>query len=192
MTRRLVLAVAGVGLVLLVAFWFLAWKPTSHQLKSAHGRLTQAQSLQTTLRAQVAGLESARKKESTYRSELSALKAAIPSSPSIAGIVDQLSQDASASGVSLPSLAPSLANSNPAASSPSAKTKGPAVSTVQLGLSVDGTYPQIVNFVNRLNSSPRLFVVKQVSMSAGTGNHAMAASLQVDAFYTGSSNASES
>ncbi|HLI24728.1 MAG TPA: type II secretion system protein GspM [Acidimicrobiales bacterium] len=180
MRKRAVLTALG-ALVMVVVFWFAAWSPATRQLSRAHDHLAKAESQQVQLRDQLTTLRAEYKQLPQYEADLQALEAAVPADPSVASIFDQLTSAAAASGVSLPSVSPS----QPATGTPSASTSaakgGPA--DVEVSMAVDGQYGQILNFITRLDSSPRLFVVDDVTLAAGAKGGAMAASLQVQAFY---------
>lgn len=181
MTRRLVVVTAAVSVVLIAAFWFAAWRPTSHQLAAAHKRLSDAQSLQVQLRSQVSELRSEQKNVSSYESELKALQAAVPANASLDTIIDQLTAAAAASGVTLPAVDPSQA-ANPTASPQ--KGQKYTVSSLALDITAQGTYPELLKFINLLDSAPRLFVVDNLAMTSGAGAQGISANLSIRAFYS--------
>lgn len=182
MTRRLVVVTGAVTVVLLAAFWFGAWSPASRQLKAVHVQLATAHQDQAQLRDKVVTLTSAHRHIAALRSDLAALEAAVPSSPALDTAVDQLAAASAASGVTLPSVTPSPPSSASSSAAPAAKAGGPQSITV--GLNVVGGYAQTVAFVNRLEASPRLFVVDGVTLTPGGGvGGAVSATVNTQMFY---------
>ncbi|HWG74728.1 MAG TPA: type II secretion system protein GspM [Acidimicrobiales bacterium] len=184
MTRRLVFVTGAVSVALIAAFWFAAWSPASQHLKSVHTQLATAQQDEAQLRTKVVTLTKAHRQLGTLRSELAALQAAVPTSPSLDTAVDQLASASAASGVTLPSVSASPpASDASSAAAPVSKAGGPQSITV--GLSVVGGYAQTVAFVNRLEASPRLFVVDGVTLSpgGGGGGGAVTATVNTQMFY---------
>jgi Tfp pilus assembly protein PilO len=181
MRKRAALTALG-AVVMLVAFWFAAWSPVNHQLSKAHRNLSNAEARQAQLRSQLTVLRAEYKKLPTYEADLLALEEAVPADPSVASIFDQLNSAAVASGVTLPSISPST---TPPGSTPTATTSGSKAGPppLQISLTADGQYPQILGFLNRLDSSPRLFVINDITLSPSGNGGAMGASLQIDAFY---------
>ena len=177
MTRRLVLVTGAVTIALIAAFWFAAWSPATHQLKSVHAQLSAVRQDQTQLRSQVVTLNGEQRKIASLRAQLAALEAAVPPSPSLDTAVDQLSAAAAASGGALPSVTPSA----PTAAAPAGKPGGPQ--SISVGLSVQGSYAQTVAFVNRLEASPRLFVVDGMTVSPAGARGAVTTTVNTRMFY---------
>jgi type IV pilus assembly protein PilO len=167
--NRKVIGIAGAGILGMIAIWYvMLFSPQGSALSAAHARLDTAHQRQTELRAQLRALQTAKTAPSTIQAQIDALKQAIPNTPDLAGFIDATNSAAAASGIQFLSLAPS----QPAAS------KGAAISELRLSMAVKGTYFQVVDFVNRLDSMPRLVVVDGLNL---TGDKGGAVSAQINA-----------
>jgi Tfp pilus assembly protein PilO len=180
MKRSMVIATV-VAIAMVAAFWFAGWSPASHRLASAHHRLDQAQAKNAQLNGQLVLLRAEKKNEATYVGELVALEVAVPTTPALDTVFDQLYTVAQASGVNLTAVNPSTA----AAGAVSGGSPTGGAPAVQLAVSASGSYHQVVRFVTLLQDDPRLFVVDSIGLQGGSGTAPMTASLQLRAFYTG-------
>jgi Tfp pilus assembly protein PilO len=185
--RRRVIIAAVAAIAMIAGFWLAAWSPANRHLAKAHSQLAQAQSLQNDLRQSLLTLQAEQKQVPALRVQLTQLQRAVPSTESMDTIFDQLNSLAAQSGVKIPSVAPSVAGTSTGGVVTSHGSTAPTktasgAQAIQLSINVTGTYSQMLNFINRLNSSPRLFVVDALQVSGGT---TMSATIQGRAFYTG-------
>jgi Tfp pilus assembly protein PilO len=167
--NRKVMGIAGAGILGMIAVWYvMLFSPQGSQLSAANSRLDAARQRQTVLRAQLRAVQTAKTAPSTIQAQIDALKQAIPNAPDLAGFIDAANAAASGSGVDFLSLAPS----QPSAS------KGAAVSDLKLSMNVKGSYFQVIDFINRLDSLPRLLVVDGLNL---TGDKTGSVSAQITA-----------
>jgi len=160
MSRRIILITAGICLALTGTWYMFLWSPQSSALDKARTRTTVAESTQQRLRVQLQGLEKAKLTLPDTQAKVAALRAAIPDAPQLDRVLSTVNDAAKASGVELTSVAP-------AAIDPKAKTGTvPGVTEVNVSIGVNGAYLQIMDFVNRLNSSARLVVIDKISMAS--------------------------
>ncbi len=166
--NRKVLGIAGAAILAMVAIWYvMLFSPQGSALSAANSRLDAARVRQTELRAQLRALETAKTAPSAIQAQINALKQAIPNTPDLADFIDAANGAANASGVDFLSLAPSLPSQGKA-----------GLTDLKVSLAVKGTYFQVVDFINRLDSMPRLVVVDGLNL---TGDKSGSLSAQINA-----------
>ena len=163
MNRKMAL-LAGAAVVVVLGAWYLAlWQPAGRQLAAARQQLVAAQSSRQQDAWQHAALKAKAAKLPAEEAKAGILAAAAPTGPDIAGVIDQINGIATAAGVSWQSEAQTPSTATTATGKSSA-----APPSLTLTLAVTGTYPQILDFVQRLQAMPRLVVVTTLSLG-GSG-----------------------
>ena len=163
MNRRVILVAVATCALVTGAWYAFLWSPQSDQIAKTKQQLATTEQQQKDLNFQLRGLEAGKKKLPETKAQLDTLRAALPSAPLLDNAISTVQEAAKASGVDLSSLAPSplpAAKGAPGAGAPAA-----AVPEIKVTMSVAGTYFQVLDFVNRLNASPRLVVVDNLSLS---------------------------
>jgi type IV pilus assembly protein PilO len=174
MTTKRITAVAAVGAVLILAIWYLAlFSPQSKNLKAAHKAYTAAEQQVNALRTQVAGLQALERQVPHDKAVLASLNQAIPSTPDLKDVLDQLHALAVSTGVELTSVGPSV--------SPNANSSG-GISSITMTLNLTGTYPQVTNFLKGLTTMPRTVVINSVSIGGGSAG-SLSTSLSTYIYY---------
>ena len=159
----------GAGAAVLVALvWYLAlWSPRSSAYNKAHSEVTQSEASIQSLQAQIAQLQAQAKSGGGASSGRQAVEAAaVPPQPNLAQLIDQINAAATASGVTFVSITPT----EPAA--PSGTSGGASVMNVTINAT--GGYYQAIDFINRLDSLPRLMVIEGVTMNPGSASSSAA------------------
>lgn len=175
MTRKLLLIVLAASLVVTGAWYMLLWKPSGTQLASARQALAAAKSANLTASLQQDALVKRRSLLPAEEQKAAALDAAVPEKPGIDTMIDQISAIAAASGVTWQSESQSQASTSPAAAAATPAAPGSsALASLSLTMSVSGTYDQLLDFVGRLQTVPRLIKISTLSLggggSAGSGS----------------------
>lgn len=174
--RRVPLIAAGAA-VLLVAVWYLMlWSPQAKNLKAAHKAHAAAVSKIASLQSQEGQLRALVKEIPADNARFAQLEAAFPNNPQLDQALNLFQQAAAASGVSISTFAPTVANSGS-----SAAMKGGEPS-VGLQLSVRGNPAQVTSFLAALAALPRTVVVDSVSLASGAS---ASATIQARIFYAG-------
>ncbi|MGD9701845.1 MAG: type 4a pilus biogenesis protein PilO [Acidimicrobiia bacterium] len=145
------MAVALGGLVL-VAGYVMIWRPQSASLASARYERQDAERQLETLQAQATSTTIVVEAEDGARQEM--LLNAVPVSPELAGLLRQLQDVASSTGMSLATLTPAPLTANPA---------GPGGS-VQVSIAVAGARESADTYLGRLRDLERLLVIEQLSV----------------------------
>jgi Tfp pilus assembly protein PilO len=196
MTRRIV-TIAVIAAVGLTGLWYLLlWSPQSKHLQQAHSSVAAAQQQQVSLGQQLSSLRRQQPQLPAKQAQLSRLKGAVPDTPQLDQLLDQLRVAESAAGVQLQSLTPTQPGplSSGQASGSTASTTSVAAGGLQgitLTMQLTGSYFQVADFVNRLNALPRLIVLNNLSLSkapAAAANN-LSASVVARAFVEPTANA---
>jgi hypothetical protein len=162
--KRFLWPIAIAGGVLVIALIALsAWiLPEGHKVSAANAQNATLLSQETALQAQIAGLEHESKNEPANCSTLRQDETLVPGSPTVDAFLHQISQLATNVGTQTPSVG--------IGSSTGAATSTGGAQTVQITLSVSGTYQQALNFLKGLDnpqSLTRLYSVSSANLSSG-------------------------
>ena len=157
MKRLAPLAALGAGfVVLVVAWWVLAWGPVSRDAADTARRADDAERRATELRATVARLEELQRASPRLAAQLRALNAALPPTPDLAEFILAANRIAAEAGIDWLSISPSP---------PAAGTGGgPAV--INLSLQIEGGFFQALDYLNRLEDLERLVILDALNISA--------------------------
>jgi Tfp pilus assembly protein PilO len=184
MNRRVIAIGTAATFGLLAVWYLLLWSPQSASLKVARISASTALQNEASLKTQVAALQKQRIHLPALQAQLVQQQLAIPATPLIDKFLDQLNAAAIGSGVSVLSFSPTApvvaaratAVTTPTTVAGAAKvtaTTTPAVAvaaspatSIGLTLSVSGSYPQLVDFINRLTRLPRLTIVDGIIFAA--------------------------
>ncbi|MGO9341489.1 MAG: type 4a pilus biogenesis protein PilO, partial [Acidimicrobiales bacterium] len=174
--KRYLWPIATGGAVLIIALIAVSAYilPEGHKVSSANASKVTLLDQETSLQAQITGLEHESKQEpkdcSTLRQDLTL----VPSTPTVDLFLHQISQLATNSGTATPSVTISSAGT------PGAGPSAAGAATVGIDLAVSGTYRQVLNFLNGLDNVHSLQRLYAVSSVALTGNTTTGASSSVD------------
>lgn len=194
MKGRLLGIAGGVLVIVVVAWYLIGFRPESHRLASIKSQTASMQQSIPGLQAHLTSLQHEKALLSKRKALLAQYRKAIPTKADPADLIDQVRDLAKDSKVTLKSLSPQPPSSSASGSSTSA-SGATGVSTLQASVQVEGTYNEVISFVDGLYKLPRLVEVTSIQMSggaAGAGGGARAgapsaqvqASLQIEAFTT--------
>ncbi len=181
MTTRRIGLVALVAALLLTLVWYVAlFRPQSARLKAAHQAYSKAEQQAQTLRVKVTALEALQKQIPADTAALKQLDTAIPTSPDLRDVLNQLHSIASTDGVELTTFTPTQPSASSGGSSSSKSSGGPSPLNISMALS--GPYQGMMSFITSLDSMPRTVVVDGVTINAGPSGK-LTANLTARAFY---------
>lgn len=133
----------GLAAILLVVGWFfLVWSPTSDEIDAVRADIetTQQQTVEQQQRA--AELREVRDRAPEAAADLATVEVLVPRDPALPALMRQLQTASDDSGVRLLSVSPSR---------PTAISGAPGgLATIQVSVSVEGTFFQLVDLVRRL------------------------------------------
>lgn len=201
MTRQRAVGITvAVGLLLVLAWYFLLWSPQGKKLSAATKRRDDARTQTQQLQAQLQRLKAAQQNEAAKLAQLERLTAAIPDQPNLAQFILDTNNAAAQSGVTFLSISPSPpAAAAGAAAAPAGGAAAPAPAAgqtpagggastsaaptrpaeIRLSLSVTGGYFQVLDFMNRLDQLPRLIVIDTLTVSPGAATSGKGVQLSV-------------
>lgn len=158
MNRRLVLIAAVASIAIVGLWWVFLFSPAGDDLATAEDRRDSAQVELATLREQRDRLALLVEQRPFFQSELESLRAAVPEQDDLAGIILSIDEAAKASGVTFVNFA---------ASEPGTADEF-GLAPVQMQVSGEGGYFQVLDFVNRLNRIHRIVVVDSMTLTSAS------------------------
>ena len=155
MNRRLLIGAGAAVVVVLAAWYLLLWRPAGDDLAAADARYDDARAQNAELRTQIARLEERELERPALQSELGVLQAAIPEEAQQAELLLSIDEAADESGVDFLIL-----QAGDLAADPS------GLGSIQVNVSGDGGYFQVLDFLNRIASTQRIVLVDTLSLTA--------------------------
>jgi type IV pilus assembly protein PilO len=166
--RRSVIIGVVAALLVLVLWWFLLWSPQRKKVDDAKARADAAQQQVGQLRVTLSRLQELKRTEALKRSQIEALRVAVPDQPNLAQFILDANDAANKAGIDFLSVTPSPP-ATAAAGAGTAAAGAPAA--INLAMSITGGYFQVLDFVNRLTDLPRIVVIDNLSLAAGDGSN---------------------
>ncbi|HUY86853.1 MAG TPA: type 4a pilus biogenesis protein PilO [Acidimicrobiales bacterium] len=153
------------AILFVTVIWYMAlYHPRLENIASAEATANSLQADHARLEVLRASLESGNQ-ISTFEAQSGLLSTAIPNSPDLPGIINDINDAMETSGIGLTSLTPSI----PTAAALSSGSTGGNVQVIHLTLAISGRYFQIVSFLDQVQQLPRIFVVTSIAIT-GSGN----------------------
>ena len=154
MNNRTIAGGALAAVLVLAVWWMFVFSPVRSDTSKVNAEIDSAKADTQSLEAENKQLEDLQARAPELQADLDRLSAAVPTSPELASFIDAANALGVETGVTWVSVSPTP----PAA--------GGSADTVQLSMELEGGYFQVLDYLNRLESMPRLVVVDQVSLSA--------------------------
>lgn len=163
-----IVAYVGVAAVLLFGVvWSLEVRSSqSKAIARANAHQVDAASKLSALQLQQRSLLQVKARIPAVQAQLAALQLALPGKAELPQVIDDIRQVSSAAGVDLTDLSQTDAAATTAAGAGAAAASG--LQVVTLGITAVGTYPQLMNYVTKLNLLPRTVVVDGLTVGVGT------------------------
>ena len=170
MNQRVLAIGAGAAVVVLLLWYFALWGPRNDALRKQRTRADAADKQVQTLKTQLSRLQAAQRAEPVKRAKLERLRAAIPDDPGLAQFILDANDAANRAGINFISIAPTppSAAASPTGGTPAPGGAGTRPAEVKMSMSISGGYSQVLDFMNRLDSLPRIIVIDTLNVSAGT------------------------
>jgi Tfp pilus assembly protein PilO len=166
--NKKVIAIAAAAAVVLVGVWYFAiFSSQSHSIKTANAQTAASNAQAATLRSQIAVLQQEKTQLPAATAKLSVLQLALPSTPALDKLIDDINASAVAAGVDWQTVSPAKPGTFTGAGTSTAITGG--LQGVVVAMQVSGTTHQILDFVNKVNALSRLVDVTAVSLSNAPG-----------------------
>ena len=166
--NKKVIAIAVAASVVIVGIWYFGvYSHQSKSIKQANAQAVAADADASSLRSQIAVLQREKAQLPTTQAKLATLKLALPDTPALDKLVDDINAAAAQAGVDWQTLAPTKPATYAATGQSLTATNVGGAQSVTVSLQVNGSVHQILDFVTRLNGLSRLLDVTAVNLSAG-------------------------
>lgn len=154
--RRLLAAVAGVLVVIVLAWFVVLYKPKAGQISDVETEVETAIAEEQSLRSTLEQLQSVDADRPSEEAEVRRLSAAIPPDPELANFILAVHDIVGRSDLEFASISPALP----------AVVPGQAVTTIAVTMTVSGNFPNVLDFLDRLQDLDRIVVVDALALSA--------------------------
>ena len=173
--RNLAAGTAVAALAILALAWFALVAPQRSHAADLKAQAATARQSSSTLQAQLEQLRAQAKLLPKQRGILDAIDKQLPSNPALPALVRSLTRAADSSGVTLVSIAPGLPTVVAAAPPAGAAVGTTPVSTgssqlasIALALTVEGTYFELEQFQQTLESLTRSYKATTITFAPGS------------------------
>jgi type IV pilus assembly protein PilO len=166
-TRKWTLAAVAAGLVLVLAGWFLLIAPKRAEVADIKADTDAQEQTNQQLETDISVLKQQHQDLPDKQAELAQLQTKIPTSAELTSYIQLLQTLAQKSQVSLTSLAPSEAAPLGGTADPTGALPLNTLAAMNLEVVVTGTYFQITDFMNQLETAPRYTLVTGYSFAEG-------------------------
>jgi Tfp pilus assembly protein PilO len=172
--RKIPLIGAGVGVLLIAAFWFLVYQPRAEALAAVRDETAQIETLQQQARNQITALEEVRANEADIRAAIKSLDGYVPQGVAQPQLVRQLQETADAAGVEIRTL--TFGTPEPLADAPATGDEGTVLGAIPVNATIEGGYFQTIDFFHRLETHvPRAVLVLDIAVNEGSEDFPMVA-----------------
>jgi len=159
MRRGVVLLVVVAFLAVTALWWLFIVGPRNSSAASVEAELDAARQRESTLRQQIASLQSIKDQEVSYVFAIGQMESAIPEFPEADSFLEQLNFLAHRTGVTVSSVALATPAADPAAEG------GPL--EIAINLAASGEYFEVLGFLYGLEAMERLVRVDAITLSPG-------------------------
>ena len=156
-TKNLMVSVLA-GVLVVALWWTMLLKPTRAKVAKAKTDTQTQEDKLAPLQRQLAQARQDASHAAEFKSQLESLQHALPDTPALSAFIRDANGIASAAGVQWQSVT----HATPAPGGPG------GVLSITVGMQVQGTYGQIVDYLGRLASMKRLMVVDNLQLSPST------------------------
>lgn len=164
--RRVAVIVVGVVVVVLAAWLLVYFRPKGEELDDLRQQVAEAQREEQSLRATLRRLDAIDADRPALEAELRRLIAGVPPDPQLASFILAAHDIAERAEIDFLSITPAL---------PDAEA-GEDVSTIAMGVTIEGGFFAVLDYLNRLEGLDRIVVVDSITVSAVTAEEEVEAS----------------
>ncbi|MDQ6617846.1 MAG: type 4a pilus biogenesis protein PilO [Actinomycetota bacterium] len=166
MNKR-VIALAVAASVVLVGIWYFGvFSRQSKSMSKANAQTAAATIEASNLRSEIGVLKQQKAHLADSKAKLTALKSALPDTPALDKLIDDLNGAAAQSGVDWQTVAPTKPATYTAGSAQAVAAGFPSgMQSLTVALQVNGGYKQVTDFVTKLTSLSRLLDVGSINLT---------------------------
>jgi type IV pilus assembly protein PilO len=158
--RHLIVMASVLGVVVLVAGWFLLISPERQKIAEVRSQVTAQESTNAGLRSQVQMLQELQAKLPQEQAALAKMQSRVPGKPALPELIRLLNTAAVDSGVVLTGITPSA---------PAAISGANGVSGIDVTLKASGDYLALEQYQLALEGLSRAFLVNGMTIADGAG-----------------------
>lgn len=163
---RVPLAAAGVGVLVVLGFWFFVHQPRADRLEDVDAEAEQLTAEQQTVRRHIARLEAIAAEEERVRADLRTAREMIPEDAQQPALLSQLQDAADAADVSLDGI--TLGDPAPVQGAPAPNEPGTVLAELPVTLRLEGDYFALVELFRRVETDvDRAVLVDDVHLTEG-------------------------
>ncbi|MFA5889360.1 MAG: type 4a pilus biogenesis protein PilO [Actinomycetota bacterium] len=155
-SRRQLAVVAGVAVLVTLAFFVLLLNPKLGQISAARDDTVTAEQEEAQLRLDLKRLQGVRERAPTVIAQLAKVSQFLPSTPDLPGFIRLLQQAATESGVDLQSIAPSP---------PQTLENATGIQRISVMVVVEGAFRRIEDYMARVENLSRVVTVDALSLN---------------------------
>lgn len=176
-----VIAVVVLASIAIVGIWYVAvFSSQSHSIHKARLEAAALNDQAGTIRSRISLLEQEKTQLPAATAKLSTLQLALPATPALDKLIDDINNAAAKTGVNWENITPTKpATYTPGEAATEAFPGG--MQAVPVSMEVDGSYQQVTSFVTQLMGLSRLLDVNGVSLSEAPGK--TTAQLSTEVFF---------
>jgi type IV pilus assembly protein PilO len=179
-TRAWSAGTALVGVLLIVASWFLLISPQRSEAASLREQVTQQKNANDAVRLQTQQLKAQFASLPARQAQLAEIKQQMPDNPALPSLVRDLSKYAKSADVTLVSVAPATPAPFVAAGTTGTAAQSSATQQIQTTIVAEGSYAELTLYLQKLQSTMRRAVlVENIQLAKNNSTDAAADSLQM-------------
>lgn len=163
MKRGMIIGLVAGALVLVLVWYFALYAPTSKDIDSAKAKTAAAEQEQDSLKTTLHRLQDLAKTAPQQQAALRTLDAAVPETPDLADFIIQANDIARRSGIEFLSIAPAPPSAGTTAAA------GAAPATINLSITIQGGFFQVLDYLKQLEQLDRLVIVDTLNLGSGSG-----------------------
>jgi hypothetical protein len=171
-TRAWIAGAAAIGLLLVIASWFLLVAPQRSEAASLHEQVTSQRAVNDQIVLKTKQLQAQFASLPQRQAQLAEIRQQMPDNPALPSLVRALYQNAGSAGVELISIAPSTpaALTAPVAAAGAAGASVTAASTgvqqIQTTVIAEGSYAELTLYLQKLQrQTRRVFLVENLALA---------------------------
>ncbi|WP_426566857.1 type 4a pilus biogenesis protein PilO [Angustibacter sp. McL0619] len=179
-TRAWSAGAAVVGVLLIVAAWFLLISPQRSEAASLRDQVTQQENTNATVRLRTQQLKAQFASLPARQAQLAEIKRQMPDNPALPSLVRDLAKYAKAADITLVSVAPAVPA--PFVAAGTTATTGQVSSTQQIQTTIvaQGTYAELTLYLQKLQAQMRrAILVENIQLAEDKTTNAPPGSLQM-------------
>lgn len=182
--RMRFIALGGGMFVLLLGWFFLAFRPASSELADVKSQVETVRGEIVALEAKLAQLQELKRNEKELREQAARFERGLPEEPAVPEFIRQVQQIADESGIDFLTIGPSVPSPGAGGQGAAAAPADPAASaaalrSITVSLSATGDFFSLENFVAKMEDLDRAVRIDTFSMSGESPSLSLAIGMRM-------------